>query len=590
MNRSIPENIIEEIRARTDIVEVVSEVVLLKKSGKNHKGLCPFHAEKTPSFTVSPDKQIYHCFGCGAGGNVFKFLMETRSLSFIEVLKILAPRASVTLPSPARSGQQEKAHRERERLLQINRWTADYFQQALKHPVAGKAAREYIESRDIEDRIVEEYQLGWAPPGWRNLITAAGRKRDVSRQELEKAGLIVKKENGTDHYDRFRARILFPLKDLYGYTVGFAGRVIDEGQPKYMNSPETELYKKSRILFGLDKAREAIRRENRVCIFEGYFDQIRAAQHGIRHTVATCGTALTPAQASLLKNHTDHAVLVFDADAAGQTAAQRGFDVLFEHGMKVSVIVLPNGHDPDSYIRQFGPESFLKQIENARPFIESNIENAIANGDVRTPSGRMEIVNQVLPLLLKVKNPLEQTEWVRYFSDRVGVEDKALHQQVKQALSQNRKTVAAPAQPARSKQDPELYLVHLMLADKEIAGIVQNRIALDEFSDQQLRTVAGMIYELLDKGQPVQIDRLVDRTERPEIKTLLTRIGMQPIAFEKPDQAADDCLRGMRKRNLEAKIKELKRQRSEAEKAGESERSREIHSRLRELQMTVSPG
>ncbi len=590
MNRSIPEHIIEEIRSRTDIVEIVSDVVLLKKSGKNHKGLCPFHSEKTPSFTVSPDKQIYHCFGCGAGGNVFKFLMETRSLPFIEVLKILAPRASVELPSPERSPYQEKAHRERERLYAINRVTADYFQQALNHPVAGKPAREYIKSRDLEDRILKEYQLGWAPPGWRNLIAALGKKPEITRQGLAQAGLIVQKEGGTDHYDRFRGRIMFPLKDLYGKIIGFAGRVIGEDQPKYLNSPETELYKKGRTLFGLDRAREAIRRQNQVLIVEGYFDQIRAAQHGIAHSVATCGTALTPAQVGLLKNQTDQAVLVFDADPAGQTAAERGFDVLFEHGMKVKVTVLPNGHDPDSYIREFGPESFLKQIENAKPFIESNIENAIAKGDVRTPSGRMEIVNRVLPLLLKVKNPLERNEWVRFFSDKVGVEDKPLLQEIKKALEQNQRTVPAPVERTRSKQDPELYLVHLMLSDKKIAGEVRERAAPEDFADPGIRSVVALIFDLLARDMPIQIDRMLDQTDVPEIKALLTRIGLEPIAFEDPVKGAADCLRVLRKRNLETKIRELKKQRNEAEKAGESERSREIHSRLRELQMTLSPG
>ena len=336
MKSSIPDNIIDEIRDRTDIVAVISEHVVLKKAGKNFKGLCPFHSEKTPSFSVSPEKRIYHCFGCGAGGNVYKFLMEIQSISFPDVIKLLAERTGVPLPKNTSGHLQDPKQKEREALRKLNESATRYFQSLLKNPEGGLSARNYLSSRHFDAEILEKYRIGWSAPTWRGLLNHVQQNSSVTQERLIQSGLVIQKEDGSTVYDRFRGRVLFPIKDLHGNIIGFGGRAIAEGDnPKYLNSPETILYQKSETLFGIDQAKQAIRRENQVILVEGYFDQMRAVQHGVEHVVATCGTALTAKQAGMLRNHAETAILVFDSDPAGRSATEKGFDILLEHGLNV---------------------------------------------------------------------------------------------------------------------------------------------------------------------------------------------------------------------------------------------------------------
>lgn len=592
----IPEAIIDEIRTRTDIVEVISDHVLIKKSGQSHKGLCPFHPEKTPSFTVSPNRQIYHCFGCGAGGNVFKFLMEKEGISFVEAVKKLAGRCHVTLPQPApnrnRPGEKNMSG-ERETLFRLNAAAADYFASSLRHQVKGKQAREYLQSRSFDGETISKYQLGWAPPAWRELLAHFETKGKTSRTQLEKAGLVKKKEDSADgdvYYDRFRGRIIFPLKNIQGNIVGFAGRIIieNEKEPKYLNSPETLLYKKGDQLFGLHTAKEAIRKEDRVLIVEGYFDQIRASQMGIRNVVATSGTALTPKQVALLKNHTRNAVLVFDADLAGQSAAHRGFDLFLEQGMNVNVVALPEGHDPDSYLHEHGREAFLGLVESAKPYVEYFIWKTIASGNVDTTSGRMEVVNNVLPLLCKIKSPVERSERVKLLAEQLGIEDKALLAELKKAVETKKPYLREPeSTPKTLDNAEEYYLLHLLLAEGNWAGEIRKQIPLEAFQDKMFRDIAELFYTMIDADQPVRIDRALDRTNQPETKSLLTKIGLSPLAFDDLDQAAADCMEKIKFRNIKAKIKTIRKERNEAEKAGQTERSRQLHKLVREMQTSL---
>ena len=588
----IPENIIEEIRSRADIVEIVSDALILKKSGQNYKGLCPFHTEKTPSFTVSPEKQIYHCFGCGAGGNVFKFLMETQSLPFVEAVKILASRTGISLPSPARSKTQDKKERERQTVLKFNQLAAEYFTAALNHPQRGKKAREYLKSRHISEDSSAQYQLGWATPNWHDLTTALGKTSPSALEEMARAGLIIKKDGGSgrDYFDRFHGRVMIPLKDPHGNVVGFAGRIIDKGEPKYMNSPETPLYVKGKHLFGIHLAKAAIRRENLAILVEGHLDQIRAYQHGIHNVVATCGTALTPDQAGLLKNHSQNVVLVFDSDAAGKKAAERGFEVLLEADLKTRVVQLPAGHDPDSFIHEFGGEAFLQQIQIAKPYFESYIDETIEKGTLQTPSGRMDVVDRVLPLLKKIKTDLERSEWIKYLWEKVGIDDTALRKELKKALTQKQTRINVLENRSSQKTRPEFYLIHLMLSDRQTAQEIYSQMPITEFNDPGLRRVGELIYQLIEAGQPIQIARLLDRTEHPEVRRLLTQIGLEPITFENPSQGAADCINELKKENVEKKIKELKRMRNEAEKAGNPEQSREFHVQLQKIKLSLMPG
>ena len=585
----IPNNTLDEIRLRSDIVEIVSEHVQLKKTGKNWKGLCPFHSEKTPSFTVSSDKQIYYCFGCSSGGNVFKFLMEIEEIPFVEAAKKLATRAHMPLPTSNWNEKQYGGNEERARLQKINSIAAQYFQSLLADPEGGKSARDYLQSRNFDADTLERYQIGWASPAWRALLTTLKAKANCALGDLEKAGLILKKNEGKDYYDRFRGRIIFPLKDRNANIIGFAGRVInDEEQPKYLNSPETPLYIKGNQLFGLDSARESIRKNNNVLIVEGYFDQIRANQNGIRNVVATCGTALTLTQARLLKQMTSQATLVFDSDSAGESAAERGFDVLFEQGLRVNIITLPDKHDPDSFIQANGKEEFLKEIQNSKPYIESYILKIINSENRETPEGRLNMVNRILPLFAKVNNEVERSEWIRYFSDSTGIDDAALLKELKKALQQKKSAIGKEeALVPLEKPDPELYLVHLLLHDPEVAGKIREEVPLEMLDASDKGDSLRFCLNRIEQRGSIDIHELLENSEDSPVKNQLMRIQLTPVDFDNHEKAVEDCIRELKRRNLDHKIQKLKKLRNEAEKAGETQQSREFHNQLKEIQVSL---
>lgn len=595
MKKTIPDNTIEEIRSRADIYEVVSEFVPLKKAGKNYKGLCPFHSEKTPSFSVSPEKQIYHCFGCGAGGNVFKFLMEKEDLPFIDVVKRLALRYQVSIPESTYSSQGGASRNEREALLNCNTLAAKYFAAQLSHPQVGKTAREYLASRGFDDQAVEDFQIGWAPSGWHNLQKHLESQAKCSKDALAKYGLVSKKDAADTkdkkdaYYDRFRERLIFPIQDSHGNIIAFGGRVLGDGEPKYLNSPETQVYKKGRQLYGLNKAKEAIRREDQVLIVEGYFDQMRAWESGVQNVVASCGTALTTQQALLLKPFTTKAILVFDADPAGHAAAERGFEVLQENGLSVFVAVLPEGHDPDSLIREQGKDAFLKLIQDAQPFVHYLVGRILQSALTRTTEDKIDAINRVLPVLAKIKNSVERSEHIRYVAEKVGVEDRAFLEEMRKSLAQNKSRVDMPVSSKKANLDPEWYLIHLMLVDAEAARDIAATITLAQYENPIYRETANLLYDLIERDQPLRVDRLIDHIEQTEVKSVLTQVSMEPILFDNVKKAASDCINEIRRRSIDKKINALKKQRNEADQAGQTDRSRELHEQMREMQVTLHP-
>jgi len=588
LNHHIPDHLIEEIRSRNDILDTISENILLKKSGQNYKGLCPFHSEKTPSFVVSPEKQIYHCFGCGAGGNIFKFIMEMEDLSFLDAIKILAAKCGVTLPA-FKPGQTNAKSNERDVLLNINQKAQSYFILSLMSK-GGEQAREYLNSRGLNDKkLLADYSIGWATSGWTDTLHQLQNQEKFSKNDLSRAGLIKQKEGAgkNNFYDRFRGRIIFPLQDIHGNLIAFAGRVIGESEPKYLNSPETPLYIKGRHLFGFNRAKEAIRKQNKALIVEGYFDQMRAHQNGIRNTVATCGTALTLEQANLLKNHTKRATLIFDSDSAGQAATKKGFEVLLKQGMSVDVLSLPSGHDPDSFIYQFGPEKFLEKLKNAKPFVETFIDDIIADGDLTTPMGKVAVVNQVLPILMNVKNTIERTEWISILTERAKIEDQALLNELKNAIKQDKTIVSDPLQKDghQNKKNVELYLVRLMFSDKELALKIKEKVKIEDFIDPDLRLIVESCYRLLAEGCELKVDFIMNQIDEPNIRSLLSEIGVTSIPFDNPKQTVRDCINAINKKAHAQQVEELKIQRNAALVAGESERSQKIQNKLEELRM-----
>ncbi|MGY8759875.1 MAG: DNA primase [Nitrospinaceae bacterium] len=589
MKISIPDHIIDEIRDRTDIVTVISDHVVLKKVGKNFKGLCPFHSEKTPSFSVSPDKRIYHCFGCGVGGNVFKFLMEIQSISFPEVLKVLAERAGIPLPRNSSDHSTDPGHKERESLRKLNEAATRYFQSLLKNPEGGLSARNYLTSRHFDAETLERYRVGWAAPTWKGLLTHVQQKSSVTQEQLLKSGLIIKKEDSSTVYDRFRGRVIFPIKDLHSNIIGFGGRSInEEDQPKYLNSPETLLYQKSETLFGMDQAKQAIRKENQVILVEGYFDQMRAVQHGVEYVVATCGTALTAKQASMLRNHAETAILIFDSDSAGRSAAEKGFDILLEHGMNVKIVVLPDGQDPDSFIQEQGAESFLEKIRNAKPFMESYIDALVRESPGQTPADKVKMANQILPLLAKIKNTVERSAWLEKFTSKTNIDDRTFLKELSKALTQNQPRMAETKSELAPLLNLEKHLVHLILSDKETAQMVLLEVDPEDFSDPILKNIAQTCRQKIDNDEDLRIDQLLGQTEDPETRNVLSRLGLESVEFESPERTMKDCIGKFKNIHLKSKIKDLKLQRLDAAKAGQVERSQELQAQLREMHLALT--
>ena len=434
-------SLLEEIRSRVDMVEMVGQFVNLKRAGENWKGLCPFHTEKTPSFTVHPKKGIFHCFGCGAGGDAFGFLMRQDRLAFPEAVRLLAQRAGVELPSERRP---EAADGKIEALRQIMARAAEFYAEALWAP-GGDKARRYLEGRGVDPEVARRFGLGYAPEGWDHLL-AFMREQSVAEEGLAQAGLVLPRQTGSGFYDRFRGRLLFSIRDAQGRVVAFGGRALGPEEPKYLNSPETPLYVKGQILYALDLAKGAMRERNRAIVVEGYLDCLMAHQHGFTETVAALGTAFTQAQLALLQRSADEIVAVFDADAAGQKAAARidelmsgpadlrslGWSMARTGGFEraghfpVKVAVLPPGHDPDSLLRSQGAEAFRSRVDEARSILSFVMAQALAEENLASPRGRATAHARVALVLSKVPNAEEATALAQQAARELGVDPTQL--------------------------------------------------------------------------------------------------------------------------------------------------------------------
>ena len=493
----IPEEKITEVRHAADIVDIVSESVILKKAGKNLLGLCPFHAEKTPSFTVSPDKQMFHCFGCGVGGNVFSFLMKHQGVTFPEAVRMLAGRYGVDLPRPEATAAQRRALTEREQMLAVNREAMGFFQRCLGQSGPGRRAKDYLDRRGIGDETIERFELGYAPPGWDNLLRFLDRRR-VAPALAEKAGLAIARKDRPGHYDRFRDRIVFPIRDANGRVVGFGGRVMGDDLPKYLNSPETPVYNKGRVLYGLNRARAACRRERRVFVVEGYFDAIALFQAGTENTVATLGTALTVDHIRLLKGYVERAVLVFDSDAAGVKAAERSIPLFVEAGMEAAVLVLPEGDDPDTFVRRRGREAFDQLADNALGIIAFLTVSAMTRHGQQTVEGKVRVINDMLAPLSAVSDPMARSLHIRDLAARLDVDESALLARVRD-FSGSRGRPSGPGRTAppvvsksmviRRKSRLESQIVAMMLQHPQVVAEVARRRLVEHFEDPDLQKI-----------------------------------------------------------------------------------------------------
>ncbi len=425
---------IEQVKSSVDIVEIIGRRIELKQSGQNYLGLCPFHSEKTPSFSVNAEKQFYHCFGCQTGGNVINFIMETEHLSFPEAVTQLAEEKGI--PVPAVSAQEQQKEAQREQLRKANELAARYYYRNLRSP-AGEQARAYLRGRGIKDDLARDFYLGYASEGWDGLVRFL-ESEGFDLKVAQAAGLITEGKRG--YIDRFRGRLMFPICDHLGRFLGFGGRSTKEGQPKYLNTGQTDVFNKGYVLYGLNWSKDEIKAQDQVILVEGYTDLISLFAVGKRNVVASLGTAFTPAHGKLLKRFCSQAVIAFDGDSAGQRATLRGMEVLHESDLQVRVASLDEGQDPDTFTRTQGKEKVQKWLNSARPFREYQIERIISQHDVETREGKLTASTELVTLLAQLSSEIERDEYVRYAAQSLGVLERSLAAEVREKLGIDKAT------------------------------------------------------------------------------------------------------------------------------------------------------
>ena len=561
----IPDKTLEEIRERADIVEVLSDHLTLKKAGRDYKGLCPFHNEKTPSFMVSPEKQLFHCFGCGAGGNVFTFLMKYEQISFAEAARSLAQRYGVRIPEVQTTSRDQR----REQLLMINVAAQEFFLRQLREEAGGETARSYLVHRGITRPLWEEYGIGYAPSRWDGL-TSYFKSKGISAQGAEALGLIIPKKGGW--YDRFRGRIIFPVNDLQGRIIGFGGRVlgVDE-EPKYLNSPDSLLYKKGASFYGLNVARSHIQREGgKVCIVEGYFDLLSMAQHGIKNVVAVLGTALTPDQVGLARRFGKEFFLLFDPDEAGVKAAMRGLELFIQEDAFPTVIPLPDGLDPDGYFQKKGgtPQALWSR---AVPGVEYAMDILLKGYDLAVVEGQARGVEAVLPFLLQIKDGVRRDLYLQRLAEKTRVKEEEVRAAALGMRTKRARVGAQPVSPTALRLSTEKKLVQMMMQYPEVIPLVVEGGGVEGFEDRTLRSIAELVIQDVQRHGIFSLERLTPLLEAQGVSEMAFAMAFHEEELEEgmAPRIVEDCLRQIKMRALKRQMAGLKRKIKEAEAKGD---------------------
>ena len=582
MSGRISEDLIEEIRTSNDIVGLVSEYVPLKKQGKNYVGLCPFHQEKKPSFSVSPQRQIFHCFGCGMGGNVFKFLMEYQKMGFLDAVRYLAERANISLP--ARSVGYGSSS-EYEPLYKANHLAAAHYHQQLLEGIEGEGARRYLKERGFSGEVVKAFRLGYAPPGWDSLIKRAGR-HSISPEVLFKAGLAIKREFDEGYYDRFRNRLIFPITNASGKYIAFGGRVLEESdEVKYINSPETPLYQKGRTLYGLFQAKEAIRKAGAAVIVEGYTDLLSLFQAGIKNVVASLGTSLTEHQARLLSRYAREAIIVYDADPAGIAAAQRGLDVLLAADVSAKVLSLPAGMDPDQAVREKGGEYLAKGFQNAESFLDFKLRHVRQKPTFASVAGKAEAIEELGRTIGLIDDPIKRGLFVKEAAEKMGVDERLVALAVEKASPRKRGRLKVETRVAevipQETQLVERKLLALLLQHPSMISQVRGRLAAEDFSKEDHRKLAEGILAADEKG-PVKPAALISSLAALGLESLVSELCFLEESGQ-VEKLVADRVRYLETKRLLREERELSSQLQDAEKKGDEQLVNRLTQRLYQI-------
>ena len=568
MKDSIPEEKIAEVKERSSIVEVISDFVSLKKSGKNHLGLCPFHSEKTPSFTVNEEKGIFHCFGCGVGGNIFNFLMRANHLSFPEAVKEVAKRYGVILPRRELSEEEKRRRSLQARLFEINEIAAEYYHGVLVSSKEGADGKDYLTQRGIAEDTILVHRLGFAPASWDSLALFLQGK-EIPLNLAETLGLILPRKEGNlsggrpGYYDRFRRRVIFPILNAGGKVSGFGGRIIVEGSPnegqvspKYMNSPESPIYSKGLMLYGLNAAIGSIREQGMALIVEGYMDLLSLYQEGIRNVVASLGTALTATQVSLLGRYTREVVLVFDADESGRKATQRSLELFLQEGIAARVVSLPAGSDPDSFVRREKKAGFERILGDALPVVEYLLDQAGRRYATATIEGKVRALRELIPALNGLQDPLERNLYIERVAHRLGLKESQVRAQLR---GKSERAEEIGKTPGKTPQGPthERLLLQLMLLRGQVIPAVEEVVGKEGFLDPRHQKLARELMTFWENEKKMDAQAFLNQTGDEELKNLASELLLAEESLVDADRTLRDCLRQVKLSRLRQEIQQV---------------------------------
>ena len=598
-----PDEWIDEVVSRNDIVDVISEYVILKPSGRGYFGLCPFHSEKTASFHVSPERQIYHCFGCGEGGNVISFVMGMEHVEFVEAMEHLAERAGVPLPNDTDTKDYQKEREERQQLYEINRECARYYRSKLFEE-EGKEALAYLNSRGLDMRTIKSFGLGYAPDRW-ECAREYLKSRGYEEKQLLEVGITVENKEKGRIYDRFRNRAMFPIINQRGLVLGFGGRVLDGSLPKYLNSSDSPTFSKSRNLFGLNLAGKA-RPLKFLIIVEGYMDVITLHQFGFPQAVASLGTSLTEEQARLMRRYIPEVYIAYDGDAAGQKATLRALDILRDAGCRARVMQFPDGLDPDEVLKKYGPEYFRKLMDNSQSAVNYKLGRLREKYDPETTEGKVDFATAAAGVLAELDNPIERDTHVRELESRLGISSRAIYDQInrtqavagkqnrryRNSVGNNRNTIGKK-QPKILKSrysKAEEHLIQLMAQGEVMARKVLDGLGNITLEDPLHQRVVAIVRDLLEKDRDIGEAQILSRiTDREDVKKLVD-IFRQEMEYDNLDTMLSDWLGQIARNTLNKRRQELQNETSALEREGipDREKYRLLLQELQQLNRRLS--
>jgi len=587
MSAHIPESLLEDILSRLDIVEIISGYIPLKKAGRNFRANCPFHHEKTPSFTVSPDRQIYHCFGCGESGNAFKFLMRHERMEFPEAVKILAKKTGVILPEQNNPEIARQASLTSQ-LYRVNELAVSFYENNL-HAASASACRDYLLNRGIKLQTIKEFHLGLAASSWDSLINYL-RSENISLSLMEKAGLILPKDAG-GYYDRFRNRIIFPIFDIRSRVIGFGARVMDKTLPKYINSPETLVYVKGKNLFGLNLSKDYIRENDFAIIVEGYLDFMIPYQEGLSNIVASQGTALTLDQIRLLRRYTHNVVMIYDGDTAGEIATLRSLDILIEEGMNVKVVPLPNGMDPDTLVRREGVNSLKAKVQGAKSLFDYKLEVLKSRHNINDAHGKSKIASLMLSTISKFDNAILRGEYTKRLSEEIKVPEHYILEELNKLKSNAvggldeglcvKKSISG-INPA------EKLLIKFMLEEKELIEKIMQELSPADFADMRTAKVVSVMHDLFTQGKNIEPSILMNYFSEDDASQLVCESMFMPeILGQEREKAVNDCIARIKVQRLKSQREHLHVQIKSAQSLGDEQR---LNSLIKEFHNLIKKG